>query len=387
VYFLNTFRSLPVEAVKVAARNLDAARDVYGLADWNLRKLAEPTIGETMPPGPASVAEPKAGPRVPPPGGELAPGAITPEIQRYELQGKKPPAEPKPQMAEGESAERANAVINMLERYMGERKEKKADLTGTEAMPIGQKPPKTSKEVKKLAAMGNEVPLRGPYFDQVYPLEKRASLMAGPYPIDDIRQIQELDCCFLEKTAEFPIPMRAKIARVLRARQESMGLSPSEPVALYSSDHYLPSEELVGALAQREKLGAFMGKEVDYSCMADVRVKASAQEYAEKLASLDKKNGLDAYWNSQWIGDPWKDTLGLEKRATIVYSKGDVFVSDKHIEQLATQEREALCKVLDKDVVEEFCKNPLTVFNSMPEPTKKILGRLAMDRQWRGEMR
>lgn len=397
VYFLATHRSLPLEAVKVAARNLDAARDLYGLPCWDLWKLAEPER-EKMPSGPASVAEPKAGPEVPPTGGEATPGGKSP-LQRLVMQGKKP-EEPKPQMAEGESARRANDVIDMLLQYAEGRKKgqkpladrrdpmdetKEADLTGTEVMPAGAKP-KAPKMVKKLASMGNSVRLQGPSMDQAFPMfEKRASRMAGPYPIDTMSELQKVERLFDDsKIHEIEVPMRSKIASVVRRREEELGLPSGRNVLVYSSDHYLPAEKLAGALAAREKLAEFTGRKVDYSQMPYVRTYFPAQVYAQKLAELDQKNGFAQYWNSPWIGDPWRDTLGPEKRATIVYSKGDVFVADKHLEWLAQHNKEILCKVLDKDMAEEFRKNPVTVFNSLPDPLKKTIGRLAMDRNWPG---
>ena len=394
VYFLATHRSLPLEAVKVAARNLDSARDLYGLPPWDLHKLAEP-----MPPGLASVEDPTAGPKVSPTGGEATPGGKSP-LQKLVLQGKKPD-EPKPQMEEGESARRANDVIEMLLQYAEGRKSKKdkaapdrrepmdetkeADLTGTEVMPIGAKA-KEPKTVKKLAALGNTAPMHGVTLDQEYPVfEKRASRMAGPFPIDTLAELQKAESLFApNKIHEISVPMRAKIASAVRQREEELGLPSSENVLVYSSDHYLPAEKLAGALAARERLAEYMGKTANYSDMPYVRTYFPAQVYAEKLAAMDQKHGFAPFWNQGRIGDPWVDSLGPEKRATIVYSKGDVFVADKHLEWLAKHNKDLLCKVLDKDVAEEFAKSPLTVFNSLPDPLKKTIGRLAMDRNWPG---
>ena len=392
IYFLHNYRNLTPEAVKVAARNLFEARELYGLFPCpELLKLAE-TGGE--PKGLGWVADPITGPQE---SGEATKGGQKPE-QKLMPSEKVRPTGPD-LMTPDESKDRANALEQLLLDYaegrhltggkeLSDRREpmdeaKKADLVGTEVMPVGQKP-KAPKTVKKLASAGNVVHVSGRTVGELWPFVKIASRHAGEYPIDTLPQIKALEEKFANDLASIPPYARHPIAKALAEREAELGLKPGEKVALYAGEYYQDAEQLVAALSMREKLARYLGKTVDYSPMIEARKYLPAEQYAQKLAELDRANGFDRFWGTQWINDPWAETLAAEKRANIVYSKGDVFVADKHIEWLAKHNRDLLYKVLDKDVVEEFTKNPVQVFNSLPDPLKKTIGRLAMDRNWPG---
>jgi hypothetical protein len=429
-YLLRTYPKLTPDAVKVAAANLIQNRQIYHLpAEPMLAKLAE-TGGE--PTGLGNVAEPKQGPKET---GEATSGGQTPE-QKLMPTDKVHPTGPDT-MEAGESKERANQVEDLLLKYIENRREglkmkvaagqfglpsipekmedpsqaafdardqarssrpadvhvgalmpKVGDLTGTEAMPVGAKP-KMPKDVKKMAAWGNMVLQGGRTVEQLWPAQVKTARHAGPLAIDTLEEIAEAEEVFSNsvKLASIDPSYRAPVARAIAERKAELGLGPSVGVAEYAGEFYKAGEDLFYAMMTRKRLAERMGKQADYSMLPELRKNLPAQAYAEKLAELDRRYGLDGYWNTEWIDDPWKATLAFEKRATIVYSKGDVFVADKHLEWLAQHERQHLTKILDEDMVEEFCKNPIPVFNSMPEPMKKVLGRLAMDRTWHGEVR
>lgn len=389
IYFFHNYRNLTPEAVKVAARNLVEARDLYGLAPQpELAKLAE-TGGE--PKGLGWVADPITGGSE---SGEATPGGQKP-AQKLMPSEKIRPTGPDT-MEPGESKDRANALEQLLLTYaegrrlggkeLPDRREpmdetKKADLVGTEVMPIGQVPAKP-KTVKKLASAGNVVVVSGRTVDDLWPFVKTASKHAGEFPIDTLPQIRALEEKFASDLPSIPPYARHPIARALASREDELGLTPGEKVAHYAGQYYQDAEQLVAAISMREKLAHYLGKTVDYSLLVDARKFLPAEQYAQKLAELDRSNGFERFWGTQWINDPWAETLAAEKRANIVYSKDDVFVADKHLEWLAKHHRTDLCRILDEDVVEEFSKNPVSVFGSLPDPLKKTIGRLAMDRNW-----
>lgn len=423
-YLAKTYRSLPLEAVKVAATNLASARSIYGLPALDFLSKLAASSGE--PKGLGYVAEPKEGPKAT---GEGTPGAEKPD-QVLSPSEKVRPTEPDT-MSPDESKERANQLEDLLLKYIENRREglrlkvaegryglsyipkddsqetfdardknrgerppdihvaslKSADLTGTEVMPVGAKP-NAPKDVKKMAEHGNVVAI-GPTINDVWPIQEKVAHRAGPLPLDTLSDIKKAEDIFSDtiKLASISPDYRAPIARAITARESELGLLPGSGVAAYAGEFYKSAEELGYALQGRVRLANRLGKKANFDTLVAVRRNYPARDYAEKLAQLDRKYGFDSYWNTEWIDDPWKATLGFEKRSTIVYSKGDVFVSDKHIEWLAKNERQHLTKILDEDIVNEFRKNPVSVFESLPDNLKKVLGRLAMDRTWHGEVR
>lgn len=387
LYLLSNYRNLPVEAVKVAARNLGEARSLYGMPEASeLTKLAEKG-GAPEPHGLGNVAEPQTGPKST---GVMVVGFERPG-QKFVLSEDIKKREPTPELKPGESADDANRLIDVFRAYIEGKRvgrastiKKEGDLTGTEVMPVGSKPLE-SKTVKKLAGAGNVVRLGAPTVAQLF-MEKKATRSIAGLPLDTLADAQEAQRWFMSKLAYIPFDARPDLAQHILERREELQLPSEDALRKYGSDHYRPRDEMAGAICERRNLGVFVGQPADYSELVDYSIRHSARQYAEKLAELDRRQGFDVYWGNR-IEDPWTATLASEKVADIVYSHGDVFVSDKHIELLAKNEREALEKILDDDVVEEFCKNPVTVYKSLPEPMKKVLGRLAMDRQWRGEVR
>ena len=62
------------------------------------------------------------------------------------------------------------------------------------------------------------------------------------------------------------------------------------------------------------------------------------------------------------------------------WDRDGVRISEDDLEVLARNGHERLCKSFGADFAKEFSKSPKAVFNSLPDPNKLILARLASDR-------
>lgn len=373
IYLSQYYPNLSADAVHVAASNIKTACEMYGLPAFPaLDKLAEASAKEL-----AMIEAPAEG------SGGQASG--------LSLKGVEAPAQVYLELRDRRSAlveptdptEPFNQLEKVLTRHCKVPGSKQADLTGTDVMPVGVVPPKT-KTVKKLAAAGNTV-VDGPAICQIFPerfqeMRKVAHCALG-IPLDGIDEINHA-IRYMEKQSAWLDPeKRVVLSQAIHARLDSMGLPVPASVSKYAAGGFRPAEDLVEAIAARQHLGTMHKVATDYSSLVMLRDQGDPQKYASHLAHLDKEHGLDIYWGSR-IEDPWDATLSNEKISTVVYNKDGVFVSDTLLERLATQEREALLRILDEDLVEEFAKNPVAVFKSMPDPQKKVIGRLAMDKNW-----
>lgn len=108
------------------------------------------------------------------------------------------------------------------------------------------------------------------------------------------------------------------------------------------------------------------------------RASFGPEVYSECLRRFDIQNGLDEVWNQQ-VPDPWSSTFGLSKMAEVVWEEGADRVTDDELQNLATNGKELLMKTFTDSMVTEFCKDPVSIFKSMPAPEKKTMARLAAD--------
>jgi len=345
LYLTRTHRSLTPEAVKVAAQALQKAADVYRIGlPAKIEELA------------------KTG------------GLTPPEETRLE---------------ENEKTANLNEMLEEVRKRRQEKKfQKQADLVGTELMPVGT-PRTRSAGAKKLASVSQIVQLEGPTVEQLEPtprdIQDGVKTAGAVYPLDKMRDILDIEDAFQNGITKIAAQDRTVVAQSLVQREKELGV-PSSPQALkYAGCHFRPPRELEAALDQRKVMGSRMGKGLDVLAYDKLASFTNPLEYAEKLAAIDRFLGLDREWDRS-LEDPWGATLASEKTADIIYNKNGVFVSDNQLKRMAAKEsKKVLCAILDEDMVEEFIRDPVGVFQSMPEPMKQAIGRLTNDQLWRGD--
>jgi hypothetical protein len=340
LYLTQTYRHLTPAAVKTAAKSLLQAADVYRV---------------TLP-------------------ADVAKLAATGGLSQFE--------EPETKVA---------GLDDMLKVIRERRQENKlrktADLTGTELTPVGTPRPPTD-AVKKLAAVDNHVSWSGPTVEEIEPPLRLVELgvkTAGgnTYPLDKVRDLMDLERAFAHNITAIPVDDRVKVACAVVEREQDMGLPSGAPVLKYAGKSFRSARELEQALWSRVTMGKRAHKDTTgYNKLAAIK---DPQEYAEKLAAVDRSIGLDREWD-RGLEDPWAATLSAKKTAEVIYNQNGVFVSDHQLERMAAKEpKKVLCAILDADMVEEFIKDPVGVFRSMPEPMKQSIGRLANDPLWRAD--
>jgi hypothetical protein len=100
--------------------------------------------------------------------------------------------------------------------------------------------------------------------------------------------------------------------------------------------------------------------------------------YAEVLRRFDAQAGLDNLYDSM-IPDPWESTFGIDKTAEVVWEDGADRVTAEELRNLANNAPRAVTQVFTDGMQQEFIKDPIGIFNSMPKPQKRILARMAVD--------
>lgn len=204
------------------------------------------------------------------------------------------------------------------------------------------------------------------------------TLLDGRYPVGDVGQIKQAETYFLEHGIRMHPRDRHDYCKGLvkvagaHGVDELAGVVQEYGSTTYGRDlemclearcEFLPKE----AISVLEKLAA----------VAQV---TDPEEFAEALADFDEKTGLNHYWG-QHVIDPWLSTLGppIDKVAEYVWSEGAERTTGTELVELATNRIGLVKEQFGEDLAEEFTKDPIVLFESMPAPHKKILARMAND--------
>lgn len=345
-YLCQTYPGLPPAAVKTAAKCLQRAAHVYRVE---------------LPPLIAKLAE----------HGGLEPLKLEPEVK----------------IADGtRMGEGLDAMLNALRVRKQEFKlRKKADLTGTEVMPVGQTRPPT----KKLASFDNHASLEGPTVAQLTPAPRQLAdgaytktASGNVYPIENLRDIAELEWAFQSSIRKIAAEDRVPVAQALLEKEASLGLPAGPAAAKYAGRFFRPGVEVGKALLVRKNMAKRAGLDPSpYDRIVD----DSPHGFAEKLASVDRALGLDREWD-RGVEDPWGSVLSATKEADIIYNKHNILMSDHALERMAaTEPKKVLCHILEDDMIDEFIRDPVGVFKSLPDPMKRAIAMLADDPVWRGD--
>src|SRR5688500_15327444 len=102
------------------------------------------------------------------------------------------------------------------------------------------------------------------------------------------------------------------------------------------------------------------------------------EAFAECVRRFDISNGLERGWGSRFP-DPYASTFGLQKTAEVVWESGAERVTREKLENLAINHPGAVSDLFTDELVKEFARNPVEIFNSLPLPQKKVMARLAED--------
>jgi hypothetical protein len=110
--------------------------------------------------------------------------------------------------------------------------------------------------------------------------------------------------------------------------------------------------------------------------VATISGEPNGDKLAEKLASVDREFHIDRYWGAEFP-DPWRVVYGLVKTAGYEFEDGEKRISEDKLQKLAVDGRDKLLGHFNEDVVNEFQKNAVAIFDSLPLDHKRIIMNLA----------
>jgi hypothetical protein len=206
------------------------------------------------------------------------------------------------------------------------------------------------------------------------------------YPIDTETQTKQAAAYFDEHVYEFAPLERRLFAMSLLSRAEELGTKVSGAALEYGGTGYGPfiEAELHSRVASFEGTG----HEAVYEVLLENWRAVSPPVMASMLKQADDETGAARSYGRPGMGlrDPYAAVYGQPKLAEAQPAKADVYswrsggdyVNGMMLKALASRKVD-LDTAFGTGFSQSFAKDPVAIFESMPDPQKVVLSRLASD--------
>lgn len=206
------------------------------------------------------------------------------------------------------------------------------------------------------------------------------------YPIDTVGQIKQASEYFDEYVGSFSPLDRRLFAQSLLHRAEELGVKVAGEALGYGGNDYGPFIEP----ELHSRVSSFMGtgREAVYEVLLEDWRNVSPLVMADMLKIADHETGADRSYGRPVTGfrDPYATVYGMPKLAAVQPAKEDTFswraggdyVTGQMLKALASRKAD-LDTTFGAGFSKSFAKDPISIFESIPDPQKVVLSRLASD--------
>jgi hypothetical protein len=198
------------------------------------------------------------------------------------------------------------------------------------------------------------------------------------YPIDTWDRVKLAESYYHENRVRMEPRVRRQFAVKLAYKAAHMGYPLDYEIFEKGACTYAPTGHLKAAIEMRKVACAPGEARAWLDELFEKRAHVDAPTYVACLHRFDVENGLDRGWD-RVVLDPWESTFGINKTAEVVWEQGADRVTDDQLQNLAQNQHSGLQELFSEEFTKEFIKDPKGIFDSMPDPQKKIIARLASD--------
>jgi len=180
---------------------------------------------------------------------------------------------------------------------------------------------------------------------------------------------------FDEKHDKMPVELRHKYAAAVQMRAQELGLPPCKgSIAKYAGDAY--SGDLEGHMASRRRLldgGQFTS---EFGKIAAAQKSVTPYQFAQLLHAFDKKAGLNKFYGS-YLKDPYQSTFASsDSTYTWMSKKSSRSLTSDEIEKVVNTKNEKIAEYFGRGMATEFRRDPVSIFESLPNDTKEIIANI-----------
>jgi len=199
------------------------------------------------------------------------------------------------------------------------------------------------------------------------------------YPINTWDKVKTAEVYYQESSMRMQPEIRRQYATKLAAKAKVIGYPLDEEIKEAGASTYADADQLKDAIEMRKVACAPGGDERTFlDELFEKRASLSPEVYSEVLRRFDVDNGLDRGWDKVVL-DPWASTYGMTKTAEIVWEDGAERVTAEELTHLALEHGGALRDVYGESFTDQFMKDPVGLFESLPLPHKRQVARLAQN--------
>ena len=163
----------------------------------------------------------------------------------------------------------------------------------------------------------------------------------------------------------------------LAERSRDLGVPVDPDVTKYAGTAFAPDAEAF--IRQRaEYLPEARRPALDEFVEAVKTAAAPPEAVAEALCAFDETTGVAHLWDHH-VTDPYFSVIGHVKEAEWTWAEGAERVTESDLKALATNNRGRVIASFGEDFANQLVKDPVSVFTSLPDPTKVLLARMGSD--------
>jgi len=250
-----------------------------------------------------------------------------------------------------------------LTKTAGQRVEPVVDITGQRPRPIvKQAAPKSDDDYAVILSNGSR-----------------------HYPIHSWDMVKKANDYFMDHKSSMEPEIRRQFATKLARKAAIISYPIDETIRELGSASYGDDGQLKSACEMRKCAMAPDSEGRQFlDELFEKRAELRPDTYAEVLRRFDLEHGLNQGWD-RVIPNPWESTFGVKVASKVLWTSGAERVTDYELHNLARNNLESVKQQYSDDFVEEFQKDPESVFMSMPDPQKKLFARMANDASSFGE--
>ncbi len=396
LYFEENAHLLPEEAMKVAAANLASFCEDFNMEPTSFVKMAASKMNRTR----DSMRQPLVGDeadwaartnlisirggadsgRVQPTANQMKTASGGKQIDFLESFHKLNP-QARPPMGGGATLTNDKRVIGTTQKAPDTQNHNKTPDKNTFSVGPGKGDLEVNYKEISWPKVANMVDVSGKEAPHTF-VKKTASITAldGKYSLDSYADVQKAVQYFSENWTEMDPEDRHTYAVKTASRADALGIGVPELMARYGSETY--AQDVDAHLANR-KASCDPEYHEMYNVLREKRAAINPSEFAALLAQADEVSGLKWVWGGD-VADPYLATFGgyNEKQASAAWDwegrVGDRVNSDQ-LHRLAQEGRGILKKYFSHDIVDSFQKDPIAIFDSMPDTHKVLISRMAND--------
>lgn len=234
------------------------------------------------------------------------------------------------------------------------------------------------------------------YESSAEPLEKRASFQE--VSLEKIAQVAEIGdnytsaqyalstpahvkvaCRYFEdKLDKIPLEQRHKYAAAIQRRAHELGMGQQKgAVVKYAADHY--SAHVDSHIQSRATLLETQPAQRDLlTKLAAAKKELPPAKFASALHNFDKQAGLTRYYGSA-LTNPYEATFAAEPDQYAGYrvKVAGITMTHEDVQSLASTKLAKVKEYFGDTIAQEFGKNPVAIFDSLPMDAKEILARIS----------